>query len=161
MVRRFKSLSLSELKWGNGFRCPQISARQLLQGSKPYSRQCTSCRYDRSPTANTLFHRVIFDLLKAFCNVYFVAINKKGGTSLELASKLSLMQKTCWALEHKVIIATNKLGDYPIKGRAEVDETVFGTTTARVTTDQWVGYGPPKIPSRKKGAISWNSIKWL
>jgi len=178
----------------------------------PYSRQCTSCRYDESPTANTLFHKIKFDILKAFYIVYFVSTNKKGITSTELARKLGLRQKTCWAFKRKVMKAMKSSGDHPITGTAEVDETVFGgqeegvrgrkngtkrlvvvgiekkkkgvsrlyareipnagaaslggfmkdhiATGAKVTTDQWTGYGPlaktfenlVRIPSGKKGS---------
>jgi len=228
MELRFKSLSLFEfrerypdgdsclshladLKWGDGFKCRKCGHGRCCKGGMPYSRQCTSCRYDESPTANTLFHKIKFDILKAFYIVYFVATNKKGITSTELARKLDLRQKTCWAFKRKVMKAMKSSGDHPITGTAEVDETVFGgqeegvrgrkngtkrlvvvgiekrkkgvsrlyareipnadavslggfmkdhiATGAKVTTDQWTGYGPlaktfenlVRIPSGKKG----------
>ncbi|UBZ12482.1 IS1595 family transposase [Flagellimonas marinaquae] len=228
MEQRFKSLSLFEfrerfpdsesclshladLKWGDGFKCRKCGHGNHCTGGMPYSRQCTSCRYDESPTANTLFHKIKFDLLKAFYIVYFVSTNKKGITSTELARKLSLRQKTCWAFKRKVMKAMKSSGNHPITGTAEVDETVFGgqeegvrgrknrtkklvvvgiekkrkgvsrlyarqisnadavslggfmkdhiAVTAKVTTDQWTGYGPLaktfdnllRIPSGKKG----------
>jgi hypothetical protein len=58
-----------------------------------------------SPTAQTLFHKVKFDLLKAFYIVYFVSTNKKGITSTELSRKLNLRQKTCWGFKRKVMKA--------------------------------------------------------
>ena len=79
-----------------------------------------------SPTAGTLFHKVKFDLVKAFWIVYLVSTNKKGITSTELARKLSLGQKTCWAFKRKVMKAMKSSEDHPITGEAEVDETVFG-----------------------------------
>lgn len=228
MELRFKSLSLFEfrerfpdsdsclshladLKWADGFECLKCGHARHCTGGMPYSRQCTSCRYDESPTANTLFHKIKFDLLKAFYIVYFVSTNKKGITSTELARKLSLRQKTCWAFKRKVMKAMKSSGKHPITGTAEVDETVFGgqeegvrgrkngtkklvvvgiekkrkgvsrlyarqisnadavslggfmkdhiDTSAKVTTDQWTGYGPlaktfenlTRIPSGKKG----------
>jgi len=143
MELRFKSLSLfdfqerfpdsdsclshlAELKWSNGFRCRKCGHGKHCAGGQPCSRQCTSCRYDESPTANTLFHKIKFDLLKAFYIVYFVSTNKKGVISTELARKLSLRQKTCWAFKRKVIKAMKSSGDHPLTGTAEVDETVFG-----------------------------------
>ncbi len=228
MELRFKSLSLFEfrerypdgdsclshladLKWGDGFKCRKCGHGRCCKGGMPYSRQCTSCRYDESPTANTLFHKIKFDILKAFYIVYFVSTNKKGITSTELARKLGLGQKTCWAFKRKVMKAMKSSGKHPITGTAEVDETVFGgqeegvrgrkngtkklvvvgiekkkkgvsrlyareipnadaaclggfmkdhiATGAKVTTDQWTGYGPlaktfenlVRIPSGKKG----------
>lgn len=228
MEQRFKSLSLfdfrdkfpdtescmshlAELKWGNGYKCPKCGHDRSCNGMSPHSRQCSRCRYTESPTAGTLFHKVKFDLLKAFYIVYFVSTNKKGITSTELARKLSLRQKTCWRFKRKVMKAMKSSGKYPITGTAEVDETVFGgqeegvrgrknknkklvvvgiekkgkgvsrlyarvianadaaslgsfmkdhiDPKAKVTTDQWTGYGPlekdfenlKRIPSGKKG----------
>lgn len=143
MELRFKSLSLFEfqerfgtredcldylveLKWGDGYRCKKCGHGHYCRGGMSHSRQCTSCRYDESPTANTLFHKIKFDLLKAFYIVYFVSTNKKGITSTELSRKLELRQKTCWAFKRKVMKAMKSSGNHPITGNAEVDETVFG-----------------------------------
>ena len=143
MEQRFKSLSLfefqerfktsqdclvylSELKWKEGFVCRKCNHTHSCSGKAAYSRQCTSCRYVESPTAQTLFHQVKFDLLKAFYIVYFVSTNKKGITSTELSRKLNLRQKTCWSFKRKAMKAMKSSGNYPITGNAEVDETVFG-----------------------------------
>lgn len=143
MEQRFKSLSLFEfqdrfsdaedclkyladLKWGKGFECRKCKHQHSCKGNAPYSQQCTSCRYVESPTAQTLFHQVKFDLHKAFYIVYFVSTNKKGITSTELSRKLNLRQKTCWAFKRKVMKAMKSSENHPIKGSAEVDETVFG-----------------------------------
>ena len=144
MEQRFKSLSLFEfrekfpdndscqsylakLKWGEGYQCKKCGHKNSCDGMSPHSRQCTSCHYTESPTANTLFHKVKFDLLKAFYIVYFASTNKKGITSTELSRKLSLRQKTCWAFKRKVMKAMKSSGNHPITGKAEIDETVFGS----------------------------------
>lgn len=128
---RFKSaedclIYLSELKWKDGFVCKKCGHTHSCAGNAAHSRQCTSCRYVESPTAQTLFHQVKFDLLKAFYIVYFVSTNKKGITSTELSRKLNLRQKTCWSFKRKVMKAMKSSGNHPITGKAEVDETVFG-----------------------------------
>lgn len=143
MEQRFKSLSifefqsrfpdkdsclshLAELKWANGYECPKCGHGSSCAGSTAHSRQCSRCRYVESPTAGTLFHKVKFDLVKAFWIVYFVSTNKKGFSSTELARKLDLGQKTCWRFKRKVIRAMKSSGNHPITGCAEVDGTVFG-----------------------------------
>lgn len=229
MEQRFKSMSLFDfiekfpdkdsclshlamLKWGDGYKCPKCNHSNSCEGFSPHSRQCTRCRYVESPTAGTLFHKVKFDLLKAFWIVYFLATNKKGFSSTELARKLELGQKTCWRFKRKVMKAMKSSGEHLITGTAEVDETVFGQQeegvrgrqnadkklvvvgiekkgkgvsrlyareiphadaaclgsfmkyhidpAAKVTTDQWTGYGPlekdfenmVRVPSGKKGS---------
>lgn len=143
MEQRFKSLSLfefqeqfksiddcllylSDIKWKKGFVCRKCGHTHSCSGKASHSRQCTSCRYVESPTAQTLFHKVKFDLLKAFYIVYFVSTNKKGITSTELSRKLALRQKTCWSFKRKVMKAMKSSQDYPMEGNVEVDETVFG-----------------------------------
>ena len=118
MGQKFKSLSLfefqekfssnddckkylAELKWKDGYVCKKCGYTKSCEGHIPFSRQCNSCHYVESPTANTLFHKVKFDLLKAFYIVYFVSTNKKGITSTELSRKLDLRQKTCWAFKRE------------------------------------------------------------
>lgn len=143
MEQRYKSLSLfefqerfssaedclnylAEIKWKEGFVCRKCGHTHSCDGKAAYSKQCTACRYVESPTAQTLFHKVKFDLLKAFYIVYFVSTNKKGITSTELSRKLNLRQKTCWSFKRKVMKAMKSSGNLLIQGKAEVDETVFG-----------------------------------
>lgn len=143
MEQRFKSLSLfefqekfpdkdsclsylSDMKWSESYSCRQCGHNRHCNGMAPHSRQCTRCSYTESATAQTLFHKVKFDLVKAFYIVYFVSTNKKGITSTELSRKLNLRQKTCWSFKRKVMKATASSEDHPMVGKVEVDETVFG-----------------------------------
>lgn len=143
MEQRFKSLSifefqekfktdldciayLAEIKWRDGYRCKRCDHTNYCDGHIAYSRKCTSCTYIETPTANTLFHRIRFSPKKAFWIVYYISTNKKGITSTELARKLEIRQKTAWAFKRKVMKAMASSGNHPIKGRAEVDETVVG-----------------------------------
>jgi hypothetical protein len=105
--------------------CRKCGHTHSCAGKATQSRQCTCCRYVESPTAQTLFHKVKFDLLKAFYIVYFVSTNKKGITSTELSRKLNLRQKTCWGFKRKVMKAMESSENHPIEGDVEVDETVL------------------------------------
>ena len=67
---RFKTsedclIYLSNLKWKDGFVCKKWGHTHSCLGNAAHSRQCTSCRYVKSPTAQTLV-QVKYDLLKAF-----------------------------------------------------------------------------------------------
>lgn len=143
MEQRFKSLlifefqarlrdtgscfsNLAELKWAKGYSCPQGGLGRNCGCSSPNSPQCSWCRYVESSPADTLFHKVKFDSLKAFWTVCFMSTNKKDITSIDLAHKLDLGQKTCWRLNRKVMKAMKGSGSHPITDTAEVDETVFG-----------------------------------
>lgn len=119
-------LHLSDMKWGDGYKCHYCGHMRYCAGERPHDRQCTSCNYTESPTANTLFHKVKFPLLKAFYIVYYMSSNKKGIASTELSRKLELRQKTCWLFKRKVMVAMKTSGRYPLGGTVEVDETVVG-----------------------------------
>lgn len=143
MEARFKSLSifefqnrfpddnscykyLADLKWKDGFVCMRCQHTHYCKGTKKHDRQCTSCAYIESPTANTLFHKVKFPILKAFWIVYYIATNKKGIASTELSRKLELRQKTCWLFKQKVMKAMKSSEKHPMTGTLEVDEFVVG-----------------------------------
>lgn len=118
---------LSEIKWMNGFTCSKCGHGHYFEvKTAPYSRQCTRCRHTESATAGTLFHKVKFSLLKAFYIVYYVSTSKKGISSTELSRRLGLRQKTCWLFKQKVMHAMKSRGNFPLKNRVEVDETVIG-----------------------------------
>jgi hypothetical protein len=93
---------LYELKWDKGFTCKRCHHTRWCQGKDKYSKRCTRCRYDESATSYTIFHRLKFDVQKAFYMVFLVYANKGEITSHELSQILSLRQSTCWAFSKKV-----------------------------------------------------------
>ena len=118
MEQNFKSLSLFEfqelfkteedcqlylaaIKWKEGFICKKCKHTHSCLGKSPHSKQCTSCRYVESPTAQTLFHQVKFSLLKAFYIVYFMATNKKELLQQNLVANLLLDKKRVGLLNEK------------------------------------------------------------
>jgi predicted RNA-binding Zn-ribbon protein involved in translation (DUF1610 family)/transposase-like protein len=117
---------LVELKWSNGYVCPNCGNTKYCRGDKEYSRQCTKCNYISSPTSGTLFHKLKFSIRKAFYIVYYVSTSKKGISSTELSRKLGLRQKTCWLFKRKVMVAMRSRGTFLLNGKVEVDETVIG-----------------------------------
>lgn len=104
--------------------------RMHCKGEKKYNHQCSRCKYSAFPMNGTLFHKVEFLILKAFYILYYVNINKKGISFMELRRKLSLYQKTCWLFKHKVML-----------GMVEVDETALKTNFKSLT----------HVPSKKTG----------
>ncbi|GAA5225395.1 IS1595 family transposase [Membranihabitans marinus] len=143
MEEKFKSVSIYDLyerfpsrdsclaylakkKWESGFTCKHCGHHHYCSGGKPYVRQCTRCRYKESATANTLFHKVKFDLVKAFAIVYFIATNKKGISSCELSRTLQLRQKTCWLFRLKVLSAMETHRNVGLSGKVEISDFEIG-----------------------------------
>jgi hypothetical protein len=93
---------LEDLKWAKGYKCKKCGNAKWCKGKDDYSRRCTKCRYDESPTAYTIFHKLKFPITKAFYMLFLVYANKEKITSLELSQILSLRQSTCWNFNKKI-----------------------------------------------------------
>ena len=57
---------LAELKWKDGYVCNKCGCKSFTKGYHPFARRCSSCRYDESASAHTVFHNLKFSLQKAF-----------------------------------------------------------------------------------------------
>lgn len=118
---------LADIKWGSGFICSKCS-HHTFWGKKgnQFVRVCKKCRHGNSVTANTLFHKVKFDLRKAFFIIFEMSTTTKSCSALVMAKKYSINRKTAWLFMHKVRKAMASSGQYPITGNCEVDEALFG-----------------------------------
>lgn len=119
---------LSALKWttDNPYKCKKCGYIKYGKGKKPYSRRCTQCNYDESPTAGTMFDKLKFSLLIAFHIVFKISTKKKGMSSLELSEEFELRQKTCWEFKWKIQQAMASSGQFPLQGVVHVDEFLIG-----------------------------------
>lgn len=93
---------LVDLKWSKGYSCKKCGNQKWCEGKDEYYRRCTKCRYDESPTVDTIFHKLKFPINKAFYLLFLVFANKEKITSLELSNILSLRQSTCWTFTKKI-----------------------------------------------------------
>jgi transposase-like protein len=118
---------LSEIKWSSGdYHCKRCGYTKYGKGKKPYSRRCTKCNYDESPTAGTMFDKCKFSLLIAFHIAFKISTKKKGMSSEELSKEFDQRQMTCWKFKWKLQQAMQSSGRYPLKGEVHVDEFYVG-----------------------------------
>jgi hypothetical protein len=96
------------------------------KGKKPYSRRCTKCNYDESPTSGTAFDKIKFSLLVAFHICFRISTKKKGMSSLELSEEFGLRQKTVWEFKWKIQQAMSSSLQNKLKGKVQVDEFLIG-----------------------------------
>lgn len=89
-------------KWGSGYKCRKCGNMKFGRGKKWHHRRCTRCRYDESPTARTLFHKIKFPLTKAFGMVNELVVEEQGRSSIALAVKYRVCQETAWFFKRKV-----------------------------------------------------------
>ncbi len=102
---------LSELKWREGYQCRKCGNTKYCDGKTNYSRRCTKCRYDESPSAYTIYHKCKFEMAKAFYITMLVSTQKGKISSYELSRILNMRQKTCWSFKQKVLDSMKKMKD--------------------------------------------------
>lgn len=117
---------LADIKWDEGYNCRKCGHINYCKGKKPFSRRCTRCKFDESPTAGTMFDKCKFPLLTAFHIVFKIATKKKGMSSLELSHEFELRQMTCWEFKWKIQQAMQSTENYPLEGVVCVDEFFVG-----------------------------------
>ena len=70
---------IADIKWPDAsFKCKKCGNTNFCKGKQNYSRRCTKCKFDESPTSGTKFERLGFDLLRAFHILYALSVRKKG-----------------------------------------------------------------------------------
>jgi hypothetical protein len=118
---------LASIKWRDGFLCSKCSHTQYWEDKKDtFVKVCKKCRHRESVTSNTLFHKVKFDLRKAFIIVFEMSTTTKSGSALMMAKKVGVNRKTSWSFMHKVRKAMASSCQYPLTGGCEVDEAIVG-----------------------------------
>jgi len=117
---------IASIKWENGYQCRKCGNDKSIPGKKPFSRRCAVCKYDESPTSNTMFDKVKFSLLLAFHIAFKISTKKKGMSSLELSKEFELRQKTCWEFKWKIQQAMSSSQQHPLAGEVHIDEFLIG-----------------------------------
>lgn len=117
---------LMELKWGNGYKCRKCGCEEYIKGRQWFYKRCKKCRYDESPTANTIFQGCKLKLVKVFEVAYRLGVRKKGMSSTEFAREAGCQQRSAWLLKAKLQNAMESSGKYPLGGEVEVDEFLVG-----------------------------------
>lgn len=117
---------LIDQKWGSGFKCRRCGCTNWYKGRQWFYRRCSSCRYDESATANTLFHKSKLGILKSFEFAFRVSVKKKGMSTVELAKEFDCQQKSAWLLKAKLQNAMKSSEKHPLQDSVEVDEFLVG-----------------------------------
>jgi hypothetical protein len=85
---------LFTIKWEDGFVCRRCGHTKCWKGRTAFHARCTSCDYDESLTANTIFHKIQIPLMKAFAMSFHIVNCRNGISSLDLARLYGVDEKT-------------------------------------------------------------------
>ncbi len=93
---------IAAAKWRDGYICHSCDNTNFCKGKKPYSRRCTRCKKEESPTAHTIFHGCHMPLTQAFRMAYTLC-NSPETSSYALSREFDTRQMTCWKFKKKII----------------------------------------------------------
>lgn len=92
-----------KMKSQEGFTCKKCGGQNEINGKNQFDRRCSTCNYNESITANTIFHRTKFDLYKGFYMVYYLMYAEKAKlTNQHLAKELELNANSIQLFKRKV-----------------------------------------------------------
>ena len=118
---------LAYLKWHDGFKCTRCRGLSgcLKQG---YKFHCYNCNYVESATAHTLFHKVKFDLTKAFSIVVEINRSHKIPDSTIISTRYNIRKSTAWLFIKKIRFAlknsnTKKISELSLISYFAIRET--------------------------------------
>jgi len=119
---------LEDLRWPAGAYCPRCHCNSVSRIEKRNQWECndTSCRYQFSVTAGTVFHDSHLPLWKWFLAIYLIGESKKGISAKQLQRTLGVSYKTAWYLGHRIRSAMEEDQPVPLEGIVEMDETFIG-----------------------------------
>lgn len=114
------------LRWSEGLVCPRCQSKQMWSTGRGLL-ACSTCQYQASVTAGTIFHDTRKPLQMWFRAIWWVTSQKTGASALGLQRVLGLgSYKTAWTWLHKLRRAMIRPGRERLSGRVEVDETYLG-----------------------------------
>lgn len=117
---------LYELRWPDGFICPQCSNNKAWLVGK-YLFECSKCGHQASVLAGTIFQDTRKPLKSWFTAIWWITTQKNGASAKGLQQILGLKSyQTSWTWLHKIRSAMVIPGRENLSGCVEVDETYIG-----------------------------------
>lgn len=129
---------LSFVRWGGEPKCPHCS----YQGPSKYEENrkifyCKNCSNQFTVTAGTLFDRTHLPMMKWFRAMFEIANGSV--SSVRLAKKLQVTQRTAWKMEQKIRQSLKEnLDDVVLANIVEADTTLFTPNLDRDFQRKWV-----------------------
>ena len=127
---------LEKKLWDNGKPvCPhcgtakqpkKVSARGKFKDIPSYRCTETGCYLPFTVRTGTIFQGSKVELRKWLQASYELSISKKGISSVELAQRIGVSQKTAWFINHRLREMLKEASPEILSGEVEIDESYFG-----------------------------------
>src|SRR5208337_852399 len=116
---------LENIRFKDGEFCPYCNHTKVYKFSDGKTYKCAKCRKKFSIKTGTIFESSPIPLNKWFLAIYLLSTDKKGISSIQLASQLGVTQKTAWFMYHRIRNTYDQKKNM-LKGIVEIDETYVG-----------------------------------
>ena len=142
LVEYFKTeeICVSFLKsviWKNGKKCPHCGSCEIMEYKNYKRNRCKACKKDFSIKQGTIFQDSNIPLKKWFMAMYIFNVCKKGLSSCQLASDISVSQKTAWFILQRLRYASKNLSyNGKFSGTTEIDEAYLGGSETNKHVDK-------------------------
>ena len=147
---------LFDLRWPQGFECPNCGHQGYYYVKKRKLYQCSKCRHQASLTAGTVMHNTRTGLHIWFWAIYLVGTDKRGLSALSLSKKLGISYWKAWTMLHKI---RRSMRDrdcvYRLKGIVEIDDSFFGAPAEGKR-----GRGSAKTPVIVEASINDDNVRY-
>ncbi|MBL7712348.1 MAG: IS1595 family transposase [Chitinophagaceae bacterium] len=128
---------LSAQRWKDGISCPHCGSEKIYvvktRSANPELKDINSyrcgnreCDMPFTCKVGTIFEGCKIPLRKFFQAIYEITTSKKGISSVELATRLSITQKSAWFVGHRVRAMLREIDPLLLDGVVEIDETYIG-----------------------------------
>ena len=130
--RRFSSEEacrdyLYHMRWPDGFVCPKCGHTSCYVVTTRNLYQCTACNYQASVLVGTVMERSHLPLVIWCWGIYFIGIDKRGCSSMQLSRELEIAYSSAWYLTHRIRKAmADRDSNYQLAGLIELDDAYFG-----------------------------------
>ena len=121
--------AVAACRWPQGFECSRCKAAAFWgfrRGGQAY-RECTSCGYQCSLIAGTMFAGSKLPLTVWFMALQLLSQSKNNVSALELKRQLGVSYPTAWLLKHKIMESMRRREECrQLHGRVEIDDAYLG-----------------------------------
>jgi transposase-like protein len=114
-----------KIRFKDGLFCVHCGHSKIHRFTDGKRFRCYSCKQDFTLRTGTIFGESKIPFRKWFIAIYLLTTCKKGISSVELAGKVGVTQKTAWFMDHRLREAMTQ-GSDKLKGDVEADETYIG-----------------------------------
>jgi len=114
-----------QIRFKDGLFCAHCGHKKVHRFTDGKRFRCYSCKKDFTLRTGTIFGESKIPFQKWFIAIYILTTAKKGISSVELAKKVGVTQKTGWFMDHRLREAMTQGGE-KLNGDIEADETYIG-----------------------------------